>query len=474
MIAGLLGKNGMKVLFETDWVNFTRCFYNVKTGQFGTCINDVIDRSDIEIDRQGLQDYLDFGYCVFGHTPVKHVRFLPHSSQLLRRDDGSLEVRRLEDKALQSLDSIRWSEDEIWDYLRDSVQRWEDSVDREIVIPTSGGYDSRILNWMIRDKTRIRSFTFGASFPQAHSFEVVYARELSKRLETQWEHIELGDFFRYMEDWYDLYGVSVHAHGMAHFEFYDSIRAHLCFGHPENKNVFFPVLSGVLGDDWAGADDIPQVLGPGTLSNLGLRHGMCIDVASCMEWREHSEARQSYWDAKREMLCEPKFRVLEMIRHKQMLFSYLFRVPEKLGFLPWTPFRDLSLAAAMLNLSPRRKTNRLWQQDFFRKNNIMVNDYCQVRRLSNTLFYQAYERMPLQPLDKKILSEVIRPDYVEWVNRYVSRTPLSVFQEAALSFRGAGRLCKMFAGRIPTTVRFRALMAYLVLYPIERLLKSRS
>ena len=162
-----------------------------------------------------------------------------------------------------------------------------------------------------------------------------------------------------------------------------------------------------------------------------------------------------------------------MIRHKQMLFSYLFRVPQKLNFLPWTPFRDLSLAASMLNLPQGRKQNRIWQQEFFRKNNIMVNDLCRVKPLPNTLFYQAYERTPLPPLDSKVLSEAVKPNYVEWVNRYVSRTSWNSLQEAVLSLRGAGRLCKMFTGSIPTTVRFRALMAYLVLYPIEKLLKSR-
>jgi len=463
----------MEILFETDWVNFTRCFYNSRTGRFGTCINDVIDLSNLEIDREGLQDYLDFGYCVFGHTPVKDVHFLPHSSQLLRRDDGSLEVRHLEDKALHCLESIHWSEDEIWDYLRDIVQRWEASVDGEIVIPTSGGYDSRILNWMVKDKKRIRSFSFGATSPQSRSFEVIYARELSRRLGTRWEQVELGAFFRHLEDWYDLYGVSVHAHGMAHFEFYDTIRKRLCLDEPEKKEFPFPVLSGILGDDWAGCDDIPEVSGPEMLTNLGLRHGMCTDVEACLGRVQCSKMRQLYWDKNREMLSDPKNRVVEMIRHKQMLFSYLFRVPEKLSFSPWTPFKDLPLATAMLNLSPGRRKNRIWQQDFFRKNGIMVNDDCRVKRLPNTLFYQAYDRVPLKPLDRSILSEAVRPEFVDWINRNVPRTIQNDLQELLLSLRGSGRLCRIFTGKIPTTVRFRAFMAYLVLYPIERLLKSR-
>ena len=463
----------MEILFETDWVNFTRCFYNSRTGRFGTCINDVIDLSNLEIDREGLQDYLDFGYCVFGHTPVKDVHFLPHSSQLLRRDDGSLEVRHLEDKALHCLESIHWSEDEIWDYLRDIVQRWEASVDGEIVIPTSGGYDSRILNWMVKDKKRIRSFSFGATSPQNRSFEVIYARELSRRLGTRWEQVELGAFFRHLEDWYDLYGVSVHAHGMAHFEFYDTIRKRLCLDEPEKKEFSFPVLSGVLGDDWAGADFIPRISKAEDLITLGFSHGMRVDVKSCLGFQGLSDARQYYWEENKDGLKDLNFRVLEKMRHKQMLFSYLFRVPEKMGFTPWGPYRDLSLAAAMVNLPQSRRHERIWQQDFFRKNGIMVNDDCRVKRLPNTLFYQAYDRVPLKPLDRSILSEAVRPEFVDWINRNVPRTIQNDFQELLLSLRGSGRLCRIFTGKIPTTVRFRAFMAYLVLYPIERLLKSR-
>ena len=88
-------------------------------------------------------------------------------------------------------------------------------------------------------------------------------------------------------------------------------------------------------------------------------------------------------------------------------------------------------------------------------------------------FYQAYDRVPLKPLDRSILSEAVRPEFVDWINRNVPRTIQNDLQELLFSLRGSGRLCRIFTGKIPTTVRFRAFMAYLVLYPIERLLKSR-
>lgn len=103
----------------------------------------------------------------------------------------------------------------------------------------------------------------------------------------------------------------------------------------------------------------------------------------------------------------------------------------------------------------------------------MMEDSCRVRRLPNDLSIRALDIVCPPPLDVKVLSEVVRPEYVEWINRYIRPTALNRLQEVLLSVRGAGRVTKIFTGRIPKTVRVRASFAYRVLYPIERLLKSR-
>lgn len=457
----------MTVLFESDWVASSPYFYNARTGRASPCINDVIDYGNLEIDHQGLRDYMDFGYCVFGHTPVRDVRILPHSSRLVRLEDGTLQVEAMEDRAVGALDRTVLSEDEIWERLRDSVRRWEASVDGEIVIPTSGGYDSRILNWMLGDKRRIRSFTYGITSPQSASSEVVYAQELSRRLGTSWQRIELGEYHDHLQDWYALYGVSTHAHGMYHLEFFGAIKELLSC-----RSQTIPMLSGHFGDDWAGRF-APRVSSPEELPLLGLTHGMNADSSQC-RFQEESAARVAYWEGHREILEEPRLRVIEVLRHKQVLLSYLFRVPEKLGYAPWCPFLDLELAAAMLNLPPNRRKDRAWQQDFFRKNGIMVEEHCRPEPLPNTLNMQALDKVPLEPLDRRVLSEVVVPDYVDWINRYTPRTALNAFQEALLSIRGVGRAWRVFTGRIPRSNRLRAYLAYLVLYPIERLLRSRT
>ena len=116
-----------------------------------------------------------------------------------------------------------------------------------------------------------------------------------------------------------------------------------------------------MGDDWAGSDFIDAIESPEDLTALSLNHGMCADSKQCCK-REISEPKIIYWEENREKLRDLKFRIIETMRHKQMLFTYLERVPKQFGFEPFFSFKDMELAAAMLNLLQKRRRDRVWQQ----------------------------------------------------------------------------------------------------------------
>src|SRR5690606_19330280 len=138
-----------------------------------------------------------------------------------------------------------------------------------IVIPLSGGMDSRLLLWCIRDKARVRAYTYGLSKDQGQSTEIVHARILAERLGIRWEQITLGHFHRYFPEWYAHFGLATHAHGMYHFEFYTNIRERLAGGQA--------FLSGIVGDAWAGSFSPPSINSADELLSLGLTHGMRAD-----------------------------------------------------------------------------------------------------------------------------------------------------------------------------------------------------
>lgn len=446
--------------FETDWVASQPVFYNEKKGVASHNINDVIDHHNLEFDPEGFNNYLDFGYSVLGQTPVKHVKFLRHSSRLLI-ENGQLRTEELPDPVTAWLD-YKISEDDVIDLIKERVRTWEATVAGEIVIPTSGGYDSRLLNWCIEDKSRIRTFTYGISENQAKSYEVVHAQRLSEMFGTSWEQITLGDFHKYFDEWEQLFGASTHAHGMYHIEFYRKIRPKL-----KGNN---PLLSGVNGDVSAGSTHLQAQESYHDLNRLGYTHDLIADIQKSV-FHSNYESRQVFWEGHRDKLTDQRYQVILTLRFKMILMSYLFRVPAFFGFKPWSPFLDIDVCMAMLNLPTERRRKRVWEQEFFQRHGLDLESMNLNSSQENTLHLQAMLRVPVKPLDVRLLREVVQPDYVEWINRNVQYGRREKTLASLLGIRKIGGALRRlgFSNGAPTD----AYNAYCVLLPIENLLRKR-
>lgn len=456
-----------RLLFETDWLASQPIFYNEKTGQASHNINDVIDYTNLELHPEGFNNYLDFGYSVLEQTPVKHVKFLRHSSRLWVDEKGVLSVEYLDDPVEQWLD-YRLSEEDIIDLIGERVRKWEHSVEGEIIIPTSGGYDSRLLNWCIENKSRVRSFTYGISENQAESYEVVYARQLSELLGTRWEQIPLGDFHQYFDDWDRLFGVSIHAHGMYHFEFYQKILPKVAGGNP--------FLSGIIGDAWAGSVNIALLENYTDVSRLGYTHGLQAD-STRSKFSVERPLLSNYWETQRGRLEDAHLRVVEAMRFKIILLCYLRNVPKHFGFKWWSPFLDVDVCMAMLNLPPERKRDRIWQREFFQKVGLSLESMKLQATHQNTLDLQALRRIPVKPLDVNLLREVIKPDYVEWINRNLLNQSLNWTEKVLcglLNVRIVGGALRRLGFTDNASRQLKAYNTYLVLLPIEKLLRRRN
>jgi len=457
----------MTLIYETDWLASRPLFYNVSTGKVSGNINDVIDYANLEIHPEGFNNYLNFGYSILEQTPVKEVKFLRHSSRLIVHDDGRLEVEYLEDPVIQWMGKVS-REDDVLHELQASIQKWEKSVEGDIIIPTSGGYDSRLLNFFIKDKSRIRSFTYGLSENQAESFEVVGARRISELLGTRWEQIELGDFHRYFDDWDKLFGASTHAHGMYHIEFYTKIMPKV-----EGNN---PFLSGIFGDVWAGSVVPQRIQFPTDLHLLGYTHGMNADFNQSLLHSERS-ILENFLESNRFHINDPVFQTATLIRLKIILICYLLRVPEHFGFKPWSPFLDRSIALGMNTLPPERRNNRVWQREYFQKNSLDFDSIKSKASHQNTLNLQALNRIPLKPLEVGTLREVVKPAYIEWINKGISKNCSGWREEyigKLLRVKKLGGALRRLGVEDATDRRIQSYLAYLVLLPVQNLLKRRN
>lgn len=452
----------MATTYSTDWLSSDPVFYNQKTGAVSRSINDVIDFPNLEFDPEGLSNYLAFGYSVFEQTPIKHVKFLRHSSKLTVEAAGGLSLERLDDPA-EALPAERAREDDVMELLRSKVEAWESRAQGPIVIPTSGGYDSRLLNILIKDKSRIRSFTYGLSDRQVDHFEVVRAKRLSEAIGTDWRWIPLGDFHNYLTDWDRLFGPSTHAHGMYQMEFYDKIRSLV----PANSFV----LSGINGSAWAGELRPRTLREPRDVIALGYSHGLCADAGQCV-LRHSGELWLQYWEEQREKLADPLYYLISLVRMKAILLCYLKRVPTSLGFRVWAPFQDIEVASAMLTLPPDRRLDRAWQRDLFRRHGLDLEALGLRAARADTVNHQAMRRVPLAPLDARLLREAVNPAYVEWINRRViGRMPLEPAKRWMLGLRKIGGAMRRLG---ITDEKLKAYRAYLTLRPIENAIRLRS
>lgn len=207
-----------KITIENDWLGSIPVFYNPKELIVSTLSNFCI--KDKTIHNEGLSNFCEFGYSVFEQTMFEDVKFMRYFSKLIVSDNG-INIEYKSDPVLdKEFLSKQTTTEDLVSLMQEYVSDIENNIDGDIVLPTSGGYDSRILNYLVKDKKRIRSFTYGISKDQNKSTEVVHAKKISEIYNTQWEQIELKNFHEYIDKWIKVYGISTHTHGMYHIEFY--------------------------------------------------------------------------------------------------------------------------------------------------------------------------------------------------------------------------------------------------------------
>ncbi len=430
-----------KVLHRTDWLASNTYFYNNKTGAHGSNINSVIDFENLEIDQEGFNNYLDFGYSVFGRTPVRHLHFMPPHSELAQATDGSFHLRTLEDPALSWLGKETHLDD-VMHRLCSLVRDTEKQSSGPLVIPTSGGFDSRIINLIVSDKKRIHSYSYGTSKKQYDSGEAVKASALSKLLGTKWNWIPIKHLNDFLDDWYDIFGVSVHAHGMYQMEFYE----HLGALYPAGTTLY----SGIIGDIWAGLC-LPEIKSIDDLSQLGYSHGMQLSLSHSRVTCDY-EGRSRYWHDKKELLKEPSFRVVEMVRRKIILLHYLTTIPSLYGFNVTAPFLDMELALSMLMLPESYRKDRIWQRALFAECNVDLESMNLCYTAGNYMELETLSGSTLPPLNTECLSLLIDSKLLSDINRYLSN----------LDYRG----------EITDKQLIRSYYDYALLFPLSKLLGS--
>lgn len=404
----------MQLKHRTDWLGFNSVFYSKITNEFSYNINDVIaTHGQIDLDTTGIYYYFKYGYCVFGRTPIKGIFFTPACSDLV------LVNGRL---FLEEKDPVVSFESGYHTDVRSVLQKISHQINQVVeqsnvanVLPLSAGYDSRLLLSLIKNQKNVHCFTYGVSSNQLASKECVFAKETARLLKSNWNPVWLGDFHQYIPDYYNLFGVSTHLHGMYHFEFYKKIKNEL--------QRQFQVLSGIIGDIWSGNVRIPRIKEPADVSQLGKCSGIQADMRFA-KIEPELDLEMEYLSNAKDRLVSEESRIIELVRFKIMLLKYLMLVPQSMGLQSWSPFLNVDVATSILSLDPALRHNRKWQVDYFKQIGIFVDDLPLNYSHENSLDLQAQARSPLPKLDTRILSPFFDAAYLNHCMQNADNVPV--------------------------------------------------
>ena len=190
----------------------------------------------------GLVTLMINGHFISDWTLYKGMKTVPADS-VSEWDENGFRAKPL--WTVQPSQS-RWEAS--WDDLIDEMHELTHSAIAEIlktqptwILPLSSGLDSRLIAAVAADVgANVHTYAWGAP----NTTDVVYSRQIAKTLGFPWKRIDLlNDFMpEYTQRWADLFGSSMHFHGMYQMSFLDIIKT-----EPQGQ-----VLSGFLGDTLSG------------------------------------------------------------------------------------------------------------------------------------------------------------------------------------------------------------------------------
>jgi hypothetical protein len=419
-----------------------------------------------KFDWTGLALYLQAGYCMYGLTPFDNYSFLQANEAMNQGVITSNNVEYLEH--LVSKPSV--TPESAIEAIRRWVHELEKSTNEKFVIPLSGGLDSRLLISFIQDKSRIEAFTYGQSWTQSRSNEVVTAMALSKKLNFKWQHIELEGYSRLTSEWISKWGSSTHAHGMYQMQFYEKISKIVPPGSI--------VLSGIIGDLLAGSLPERRFAQPNDLWGLTLSremnarnimHKLERPFGKSLEERILSNEYQKY-----EHLLEHKRATdLLTIQNKNMLLRYLVKVPNWYGLRTESPFLNEEIGLKILCINEDERRERKWQHEYLESIGIGDTNLGNPGLFSNVLNFSEINKGYITAADiiegSKLLDINTQKQMIEGIEHLrTARYRIFLQLEESRILKNIGRIFKRLS-RKRLNEGLTMYYSYLTLLPLEKM-----
>jgi hypothetical protein len=346
------------------------------------------------------------GHYLADWTLYKDMKVIPPDSRI-EWDEKGFRVEKLWTvEPSQSRWEAGWDDlvDEMYELSRQAVIQALSGCSTWI-LPLSSGMDSRLIAAVAADVgADVHTYAWGAY----NTTDAVYSRKIARTLGFPWKRIDLPPDFlvKYTPTWADLFGSSMHFHGMYQMSFLDEIR----------NEPSAPVLSGFIGDVLTG-DSVQEMI---TFHSAGRRYQLES------EWYCH-------WTAD-EVRTHAKFPLVEALE------ANADELKKQIDTLPGSFYQKLQFL-------------ELWnRQRFFTQFQSTLSSYW--RGVANPFMNRAYARfcmsLPRAALDhRRLISDVYR--------RYYGRLAVipGTYHKEPFILTGRYLLIQRIARRLPGFLRRR-------------------
>jgi hypothetical protein len=233
------------------------------------------------------------------------------------------------------------------------------------ILPLSSGLDSRLIAAVAAD---VGADAYTYAWGGSNSTDVVYSRQIAKKLGFPWKHIDLPEDFltKYTPIWANWFGSAMHFHGMYQMIFLDGIKS----------EPSAPIISGYVGDVLAGdaLKEIVDVHLPGRsyqLENDWYCHWTVNELRSRAKF-SFEDALETNADEFREQIASlpgtfyQKMQFLELWNRQRFFTSFQSTLSDYWRGVA-NPFMDRAYVRFCLSLPRAALDNRRLLRDVYRR-----------------------------------------------------------------------------------------------------------
>lgn len=452
-----------KIIIKNDWLGSIPIFYDKLNKRASTLINNLYDNQIICKD--GLNIYLNTGYAACEITPLKGIGFLRYFSTLTFEGD-TVNLSYGDDPALEKLEMPPLKSADVLDLIKETIEK-NILKDTRLLVPLSGGYDSRLLTSLLIDSrlhANIETYTYGISYDQKNSFEVEIAKNIAQKLNVPNKQITIDNENNFLEEWNALKGISTHSHGMYQYEFYKKI-------HEKDDMRNTITISGIFGDVYSGKREESKLRSLQDYKNFFFSHGLCYSKSNFSKI-ESLDLYQRHYQNSSEQYKLKRSKFLLIVRNKMMLISYLMQIPQLFGSLSYSPFNNIDVVTAILRMEESEWRNRAWQKKYFISKKIDYEPKFNPLTRSNNLYLKSFKNSSLVPLDYIEGIAGLDDSYIKKLNEILKKKNIFlIYLEYIINAFKIEKILGIFGIKIKKIIH-TSVMDYYHLYPIEKFIKE--